>query len=363
MSEFKSATQFAVAFNMMKMRYQDYDESLSTKKLTIENREVNVFINFETVLKHLSMIQDLEKKVVLERELDTLLTSSTVNLLGHYKRFFTGNKLIPKVYLYMTDLTEYEFGQNKYNEDYRSYYMMKYNENPKFSSIMDIMKGNVLPDVKTYCDFIPNVYFIQTKGIESSLVPYVIAKQNPLWKNFIITGDFYDTQYSLLPGFVTHYIHRGGGSNVILSSLEGYIREVTKNQAIDPEELKLFENHSIYCMLLATIGDKLRSIDGIGGVGIKKLIRYIKMGIQNNIIQSSTTSPVMLGEIFADFDHQEEIVNNYYCISIPSMYEELLDTQKTSIYNQVIDRIDMNSLQSINNTKFANYPIVLEALF
>lgn len=362
-NDYKSVNPFAVCFNLLKIRYQDYDESLSSKQLEINNREINVFINFETVLKHLSMIQDLEKKVVLERELDTILTSNTLNLIGHYKRFFKNNKLIPKVYLYMTDLSMYDFPQNKYNEDYRSYYFMKYNENPKFSTLMDHIKGNVLPDVQTYCQFIPNIYFIMSRGIEGSLIPYIIQQQDPTKISFIIGGEFYDTQYSLLPGFVNHYIHRGAGANSILSELIGYLKELTKNQPLDQTDIDLFKNHSMYCTLLAVVGDRGRSIDGITGIGIKKLIRNLKLGIQSNIIQPTTTSPMMLGEIFQDPDDQDTFVNNYYCSNFPAMYEELTDMEKTSIFSQVIDRIDLNSLQSINTTKFANHPIILETLF
>ena len=91
MAGYNSYDPFSVCFNILKLKYKDYDESLTTKNYLVPNDKVNVFINFESVLKHLSMITDLEKKLILEREFETILISNILNLIGHYKRFFVNN--------------------------------------------------------------------------------------------------------------------------------------------------------------------------------------------------------------------------------------------------------------------------------
>ena len=55
-----TAEPFSVCFNIMKMKYKDYDESLTSKDFLIPNDKINVFINLEAIFKNLSMINELE---------------------------------------------------------------------------------------------------------------------------------------------------------------------------------------------------------------------------------------------------------------------------------------------------------------
>lgn len=363
LSEYNSYDPFSICFNILKLRYKDYDESLSNKKFLNQNDKVNIFINLETAFKHLSMIPDLEKKIVLQRDFDINLTSNILNLAAHYKRFFISNGLDTRLYLYHTDLSSYEFEQYKYNEDYRTYYLLKYNDNPKFAYMTDILKKSVLPEVKTYCEFIPNVYYISSKNIEGSLVPYIISQEDLNRKNLIISGEYYDTQYSFIPNFINHYIHKGVGYISVSSSINEYMKEITRKP--ENEILNLintYNNYYMYCSLISVLGDRIRSIDGLTGVGPKTLYNYIESGIQRKEIQSSTSNPEMIGSIFHDDDVKEEFVNNFYCSSVLNMYDELKSGDKSSIFTQRRDRLDMNSLLSLNTTRFYNHPLILEAL-
>lgn len=363
MPEYNSFDPFSVCFNILKMRYKDYDESLSSKRFLQINDKINVFINLETVFKHLSMINELEKKLILQRDFEILLTSNILNLVAHYKRFFVSNGLDTNIYIYHTDFESTTFKQCKYNEDYRTYYLVKYNDNPKFVYLTDHLKNSILPEVRTYCEFIPKVYYISSKNIEGSLVPYIISKEDEKRKNLIIGGEYFDTQYSFIPNFINHYIHKCPGYNSVSSSLPEYLKEITKK----PEEelgnmIKIYNNYGMYCSLLSVLGDRSRSIDGLAGVGPKILEKSIESGINRKEIQLSTTNPNMIGKIFHDSEVEEEFINNYYCCSIIDMYNELTDSEKLSIFNQRRDRYDMNSLIALNKTRFCNYPLILEAL-
>ena len=44
------------------------------------------------------------------------------------------------------------------------------------------------------------------------------------------------------------------------------------------------------------------------------------------------------------------------------MMEELTEGQKTFITNQIVDRIDVNSLRKLNMTLFKDHPLLLEGL-
>ena len=362
MNGYNTFDPFSVCFNILKMKYKDYDESLTSKNFLNPNDKINVFINLETIYKHLSMIMDLEKKIVLQRDFDEIMVSNILNLAAHYKRFFVNNGLDTKVYLYNTDFNSDEFNQFKYNEDYRSYYLVKFNDNPKFSLLTERLKGQILPDVRTYCEFIPNVYYISAKNIEGSLIPYIISRFDMNRKNLIIGGELYDTQYSIIPNFVNHYIKRSFNSNAIYSDTEGYLKDILKKDESYQSMTVMFNNYNMYCTLMSVIGDKLRSIDGVTGCGPKTLQKYIDAGIAQHIIQNETTSPEILGEIFHDNEMKEEFINNFYCSSIIPMYQELTNAEKNSILQQRNDRIDINTLQLLNTTKFYNHPLLLEGL-
>ena len=352
---------FSVCFNSLKLRYKDYDESISSKNFLNPTDKINVFINLETVYKSLSTILDLEKKILLQRQFEEIMISNIINLAAHYKRFFVNNGLDTKVYLYNTDFTSTEFNQYKYNEDYRSYYLQKFNGNPKFVLFTERMVERIIPNVRTYCEFIPNVYYISSKNIEGSLIPYIISQFDTTRKNFIVGGEFYDTQYSVIPNFVNHYIHRSFANNAVYSDIKGYLKGMSKSDDIMSPDI--FDKYPMYCALVSVIGDKSRSIDGITGCGLKTLQRYIDAGLQQNLIQLTTSNPMIIGDIFHDCDVKEEFVNNFYCSSILSMYDELTSAEKSSISSQIVDRMDFNSLFAINNTKFYSHPMILEALF
>lgn len=357
---------FSICFNMLKMKYREYDESITNKNfLKSREEKVNVFINLESVYKYLSMIPDLEKKIVVEREFETIIISNIINLIAHYYKFFRGNGLDTKVYIYDTDLRSTEFEhQYKYNEFYRAYYLSKYNKNPKFVLLSDHLKDSILPKVKTICDFIPNVHYVSSINMEGSLIPYTIYQLDTSRKNFIVGSECYDTQYSQIPNFVNHLIVRGWKTHAILSSLSDYIKGLVQPKETDSVEeiMKIIGNYPMYCTLMSVMGDKLRSIESIYGYGPKTLLKDVKKGYNEQIIMESTTSPELISDIFSDNSTKKEFVNNFYCTSIIPMYEELTESEKSSITNQIIDRIDINSLQALNSTKFYNHPLMLNAL-
>lgn len=354
---------FSVCFNIMKIKYSDFDEYLTSAKFLQPTDKVNVFINLETVFKYLSMINDLEKKLVLQKNFPTILASNIINLAAHYKRFFVNNNLDTRVYLYNTDFNSDEFTQYKYNDDFRSYYLLKYNGNPKFVYLTDKLKESILPEVKTICDFIPRVYYISSNNIEGSIVPYIIGVDDKTRKNIIISGDFYDTQYSLIPNYFMSYIHSGVGYRSICNNIREYLKEITKKQNDELDSLcRTYSNYNMYCSFLSVMGDRMRSIDGISGVGPKILERYILQGLTRNEITLNTNNPSMIGSIFHDEEMKDEFVNNFYCVSVQNMYDELTTSNRLSILNQRKDRFDNQSLVRLNATRFYNYPLTLEAL-
>ena len=357
--------KFAICFNMMKLRYADYSESLKFKNFLNPNDGINVFISFESVLKNISRIPDLEKRIVLERDFVTIIISNIINLIAHYSGFFRSNGLNTRIYLYMTSLDSNYFLQYKYNEDYRSYYLVKWNENPRFAQFTDSFKKDILPLTKTYLEFIPGAYFLDAKNMEGSMIPYVIARQDPSRKNLVISEDIYDSQYGLLDNFVMHYLHRDFKISYNSSTSTEYLKDLLGKE---PKEIPtyiqtIFQKYALYVSLLSVLGDRPRSLDGVGGIKGSSMSKLLLEGVEKQIITLDTESPALLQEIFGGYEERkEEFDQNYRCCSIKMAFDELTRADCISLYNQQIDRMDVNSLMMLNRTVFAKYPLMLDRL-
>ena len=93
-----------------------------------KNEEIDVFINFECIMRNLFLRKGLTSEVAYHKqELVIQLESSILNLIAHYRMFFKANNMEPKVYFYYTDLTSNEPQQMEiYNKYYREYYKNQY---------------------------------------------------------------------------------------------------------------------------------------------------------------------------------------------------------------------------------------------
>lgn len=355
---------FSVCFNMIKIKYVDFDKTFNATGFLTPLDKVNVFINLETVLKNLSATKDLERRVFDSHNFPNIMVSNILNLAAHYRRFFRGNGLDTRVFIYHTDFFSEEFNEMKYNEDYRAYYINKYSRNPKYVLMGEILQKEVFPKVKTIMDFINGVYLISAKNIEGSLIPYIIGAADPSRKNIIISSDIVETQYTdnirnsfyLLrrnsEGLETRYTQK--------SYLEYLIRKTSDDSNYDLE-LSYYTNKAFYILLLACIGDKYRSLDGIPNLKNSSLIKLINKGIVEHKITNMTTQFDVLREIFPDI-FQESIESNFHVLNFDEMYRDLTKEQKYTITSQMVDRFDHNSLLKLNSTEFYEYPMMLEAL-
>lgn len=354
---------FGVYFNMIKMKYVDYDSLISTLNFLSPSDKVSCFINLETVWKYLTTTKDLEKKLISYPNFKTTMVADIINIAAHYREFFRNNGLDTKIYLYATSFnsTIGSYNESKYNEDYRSYYYNKYNTNPNIVLLTESLQEEILKNVKTILDFVPGVYMINSENIDSNLVPYIVSNIEPERKNLIISGDILDTQYYYVKNFLATYINRGINTGLTVSyNPESYIAILNKTRVLTPQP-EINNNSSFYSLILSCLGEKYRSILSIRGIGVKTIISMIKDGINNNIITANTKSIEILKNIFKE-DLQEDIINNFKSIDLFSRIDELNDSQILSIKNQLIDRVDINSLMKINKELFSESPLRIESL-
>ena len=353
---------FSVCFNMMKMKYSSYDKDIDEARFLNPDDKVNIFINFETVMKYLSQIRDIDKKLILDREHDVILASGALNLAAHYKRLFRQNGLQTRVFLYYTDLTSDSYQLYDKNDEYRTYYNQKFLHNPRFSLLGESLTKIVIPEIKLISEFISGVYFITAHNFEGSLIPMIIAESEPDWKNLIISGDAYDTQYQCFPDkYLMHYIKRSPG-NVDISF---DIKRSARLLFFDKEDRVgidvMTANPSFYCLLLAAKGSKPRTIDPIKGCGAKTIMRHIANGITNGVINSDTSSIELISDVFPE-DIREDMLTNAYCTNLQEQYKRLTTEDIFSVKKQMVDRFDNNSLASLNSGRYYYHQLMLNEL-
>ncbi len=360
--EYVEYNEFDICFNSMKLKYVDYDESISKLNFLEPTDRVNVFINLETAFKFMSQIKDVEAKIINLKEFPIIIASNILNLAAHYKRFFANNGLNPKVYLYCTDFESSKFKEEKYNEFFRSFYITKFTSNPKYITMTEKLVHDVFPLVRTICEFIPNVYFITGKNIEGSLIPYIIAKDDTSRKNMIITDDIYETQYSFYNDFMVHCYKRGYKERILSVSRNDHIGKLFHLLTNNAHFNESLNTKTMYTSLLSTCGNKERSIEPLKNIREKTFIKLFKDALDKNIITEKTTNPELVAKMFPGEEVQELFINNYKTTDIEYQYKELTDSDIHSIKIQIINRLDNNSLRELNATTFYKYPLILEAL-
>ena len=92
--------------------------------------DVNVFINFECILKNISMKRGLNTLVNFHKHQMVIeLESAILNLMGNYKSYFNKEKCNVKLYFYYTSLdSKYNHHMEVYNKYYRNFYYNRYTE-------------------------------------------------------------------------------------------------------------------------------------------------------------------------------------------------------------------------------------------
>ena len=100
MADYNTYDPFSVCFNILKLKYSVYDEELTKLNFLNPHDRINLFINMESIFNNLSMIMDLEKKIVIQRDFEEIMISNILNIIAHYKRFFVSNGLDTKVFIY-----------------------------------------------------------------------------------------------------------------------------------------------------------------------------------------------------------------------------------------------------------------------
>lgn len=356
----EKTTSVGICAGSYMLKWNMLDDHIHNSTIGIKPMdEVNVFINLECVLKNLSMQKGLQtylafnkKKFVIEME------SSILNLMANYRMYFEKEKCFPKLYFYMTSLSEEDQQMKIYNKFYRSFYHNRYMVNPQFKLAGETLRDIILPELKLILSYIPGCYYLEANTFDGSIIPYIISTLSNR-KNVIITGDIFDTLYLFNTNFLPIYIKRRFQHFNVYSDIDGVIQSIVKDES--PFDLTIFNSEMYYRLLLSIKGSKIRNIKSAKGFGYGKFMTILKEGIKNDIVLKDFESIDSIIQLFPD-NYREDIKNAFQCTSIETQFSLLSQVDIDYITNQIVDKVDIESVEALNNKRFLDYPINLQGL-
>lgn len=320
---------------------------------------INVFINFESVLRNLALQKGLTSAVSFHKQKIVIeLESAILNLMATYRMYFKKERCNPKMYFYYTDLNNNRQQMEVYNKYYRSFYHNRYMQNPQFRTMGEVLNSIIIPELELILSYVPECYFIKSKTFDGSIIPQVISTLSDN-KNVIITGDVFDTLYLFNPNFMTIYIKRRFQHFKVMSEIDEVVQSIVKNES--PFDLNIFNSEMYYRLLLSIKGSKIRNIRSAKGFGYGKFISLLKRGIDKDIVLRDFESIDSIIELFP-INYRDDIKQAFQCTSIDVQFALLSDTDIEGIQSQIIDKIDVESLEALNNKRFFEMPINLPML-
>ena len=322
--------------------------------------DVNVFINFEAVLRNLTMKGNIHELITFHKQKVVLeIESAILNLVANYKMYFNKEKTVPKIYLYYTELENTEHEMLAYNKFYRSYYSNKYLQNPQYKLIGRIMTDIIIPEIELILSYIPNCYFIKAKRFDGSLIPEIISRFNPDAKNVIITSDIFDTLYLFSKKFTTIYIKRRYANFKVISDIESSVQSIVTDT--NPFDLNIFISPMYYKLLLSIKGSRIRNIKSAKGFGYGKFLNLITAGVDKGIVLKDFNSINSVIELFPD-KYRNDIKEAFECTDLNTQLALLTDFDIENIKLQLVDKVDTSSIETLNNKRFLDFQINIPGL-
>jgi hypothetical protein len=320
MEKYIPGIAFTAGYFMLK--YNELDKLIYSHNFKISPEDdVNVFINFECILRNITLHKNLQDIVnFYKHDVVIELESAILNLMAHYKVYFKG-KRNTKLFFYYTSLESKNQQMNIYNKYYRSFYQNRFSQNPQFKQMGNLLIDTVIPEIKLILEYVPNCYFLESSSFDSSIIPMIIGNE----KNILISGDSFDTLYFLNPKFITIYLKGRFSHRTIITELPVAVQSITNHD--NPFELIIFNSSLYYKLLLSIKGSKIRNISSSKGFGYTKFMKLLTEGIEKNIVLKDFESIESIIQLFPE-KYQDDIKLAFQCTDIDIQYSLLRNCSK-----------------------------------
>lgn len=359
-----------IHFNAYKVKFDTLKYFINIPKSSQKIDTVTIYINLDNVLHNLHRPFTNNEFQVCGRGAPKQMISNILNLFGHYKEWAVRNKMHCKIVGFFTT-NRRQFKNKIYIPQYRKRYLDLFNPlNTEYFYINDtIVASEQL--LKTICSYIPDVYIIDSKYIEPSVIPLYLS-QNKFksdW-NLMISRDPYDLQYAFYDKWSV-IIPKGNNSELLTSqSIWDY---VCRKEKVDFDTRLLPRDLSLYILASSIIGDRYRNIPRVKHIGWKTLFNYIdSVSCENGKVSVKVLEEALLTKINTSRRKNKDggttelpieiLNNNLYVMNIEDQVLSMNTIDESGITSQLLDIPDYENLTEINNIHFMDFPINLAFL-
>ena len=351
-------------FHGYMIKYETLDRWMYPLSRSRMIKSLNIFINLDDLLHsfHNPVVNSVFQ--VSGQDAGIQLVSNVINLIAHYRYWAVKHNLSVKVFAIFTSSLR-SFKNSVYIPKYRARFKMKNTIEYTSCYFVNMAIRAAIPVIQTIAKYTPNIYLVDSKYLEPSMVPIYIAEEvsKADW-NVLISRDTYDLQYSfknqwsmLSPkkDFV-NIIDREGVWNYAAMRENVYKKEEYGN-------IKLLYPFELFILAKSVVGDKWRSIPRLRKIGWKTIYKYLDQLIEENPDASITTLKFKFIEMLKGINvTNQDLYCNIYSLNVDTQKDSMLEIDRSLIYSQIIDIPDYDNLQEINRTRFMKYPLNLKFL-
>lgn len=348
-------------FNSYKVKYDTLNKYMTPICNSQIVNSMNVFINLDDLFHTLHNPLINNEFQICGKDASKQMISNIFNLIAHYRYWAIKNHYTCKVYCIYTT-TMRSFKNNVYLPEYRSYYKKINAIENSGCYFVNTSIQDTTPLLGIISKYIPDVYTIDSKYLEPSMIPLFISEEvsKADW-NLMISRDSYDLQYAYRNKW-SLISPKGDNSRVV--NQQGIWNYVNYKEKVFKDEVDLKYPYDMYILSKAVVGDKYRGIPRLRKIGWKTLFKFLDEVMSENSDASTTTLKIKLIEKIKGRSmlSNTDINNNLNSINVELQYDAMMEIDKTLITSQIIDVPDYDNLQELNRTKFDKYPLNLQFL-
>jgi hypothetical protein len=329
-------------------------QPLVEKNLPKDTKELTVFISLECILKQFYNPRVNETINSLEIPEKHLLSSELINIVAHYRHFFWSRYGVPSTYFvyYSSERATYNILES---EGYRkNFYEKRVDNTLEYGNLNKMVRKN-LDLANLLSEYLPNIYFIDTKDFDPSALPHFILRNNQGdgITNIVLSNNVID--YQMVNNDRTFAITlQGDNSSVIRREnlMELFLKDSKKKSST------VLSSH-LYIPVYAISGHKTFNVDGIKGMGKLKTIALLEKALANGEISNGihkTMEPI--SRLF-DKGDSKLINSNFNVLDYGNLCGHITPKQLDNIRMQIDNKSDNQSLMEINHQYYEKYPLML----
>ncbi len=341
-----------IIFAMHKIKYTSLDRLFIDFDL---KKNINLYINIEDVIskfKHSFFTIKSERSI---QQNTISLVSNIINLAAHYKVYFSRKNKNIKIFIYGNyPLKDINPSNREILESYRLKYYNFYSNDVEHHSYIETI-NNTIPMVLEIIKYIPDIYFIPSGTIESSLVPKILSEDNK-GTNIILTTDRYEYQYVNHDFYILKIQKK---DNHKLLTTDNIIKQLSIEYDLIDDYVSSLSALNIP-ILYSFTGDIKRSIPNIKFLSMKRAVKIINTAIEKNIISKDISDISSIIE-YIDNKYRVEVSEYFNVIDIHSQISRVSTLDKLYINDFIIDKFDISSLKELNEKYFTkNHFMIME---